>query len=109
MSPSRTNAAGYPVVQSMALLTVQDMSDDSASSFSESEQVCKILLQLIGWESVSLSLQEPVSCYNNQNFFEGVEKLLEVWFTSKKSDVHDCDLRKIPRCYLKRTVFTIYR
>ena len=30
-------------------------------------------------------------------FFEGVEKLLEVWFTNKSGDVENCDLRDIPR------------
>lgn len=31
------------------------------------------------------------------DFFEGTEKLLEVWF-AKEDDVNsDCDLRKIPR------------
>ncbi|KAF4526461.1 hypothetical protein B566_EDAN014073 [Ephemera danica] len=30
-------------------------------------------------------------------FFEGVEKLLEVWFTRADSNVKNCDLRKIPR------------
>ena len=46
MSPSRTNGAGFSLVQSMALLTVQDMSDDSGSSFSESEQVGKNSIEL---------------------------------------------------------------
>jgi S-adenosylmethionine decarboxylase len=32
---------------------------------------------------------------NTTNFFEGVEKLLEVWFTS--AEMRNCDLRKIPR------------
>lgn len=31
------------------------------------------------------------------NFFEGTEKLLEVWFTRKDGNVGDCDLRDIPR------------
>ncbi len=31
------------------------------------------------------------------SFFEGVEKLLEVWFTKQNGDIEDCDLRKIPR------------
>lgn len=30
---------------------------------------------------------------NEEPFFEGVEKLLEIWFAPKK----DADLRKIPR------------
>jgi hypothetical protein len=32
----------------------------------------------------------------NPNFFEGVEKLLEIWFAPKPN----ADLRKIPRYYL---------
>jgi hypothetical protein len=35
---------------------------------------------------------------DNPSFFEGVEKLLEVWFTrTEASKLHACDLRKIPR------------
>ena len=30
-------------------------------------------------------------------FFEGAEKLLELWFTTKKKSGSDCDLRDIPR------------
>ena len=40
-------------------------------------------------------------CSNNlpktSSFFEGVEKLLEVWFSKGNSDFEDCDLRRIPR------------
>ena len=42
-----------------------------------------------------------VKLYNNApkstSFFEGVEKLLEVWFSKGNSDFEDCDLRRIPR------------
>ena len=31
------------------------------------------------------------------HFFEGVEKLLEVWFKKESGDIHQGDLRKIPR------------
>ena len=31
------------------------------------------------------------------SFFEGVEKLLEVWFTTVDGDINNCDLRRIPR------------
>ena len=31
------------------------------------------------------------------SFFEGVEKLLEVWFTTVDGDIKSCDLRRIPR------------
>lgn len=34
---------------------------------------------------------------NNTHFFEGVEKLLEVWFTRKDGMTSNCDLRKVPR------------
>jgi S-adenosylmethionine decarboxylase len=30
-------------------------------------------------------------------FFEGVEKLLEIWFTRTDGNSKQCDLRKIPR------------
>ncbi|KAK8392834.1 hypothetical protein O3P69_013102 [Scylla paramamosain] len=38
---------------------------------------------------------------NNTHFFEGVEKLLEVWFTRKDGMTSNCDLRKIPRSQLE--------
>ena len=31
------------------------------------------------------------------SFFEGVEKLLEVWFTTMDGEIDNCDLRRIPR------------
>jgi len=33
---------------------------------------------------------------NTTSFFEGVEKLLEVWFTREDGDINRGDLRKIP-------------
>ncbi|RZF45934.1 hypothetical protein LSTR_LSTR008311 [Laodelphax striatellus] len=33
----------------------------------------------------------------NSQFFEGVEKLLEIWFTRADGNLKQCDLRKIPR------------
>jgi hypothetical protein len=47
-----------------------------------------------------------------QHFFEGVEKLLEVWFTNREGVVgKHCDLRKIPRSerehYLIRKLFIL--
>ena len=33
----------------------------------------------------------------NEEFFEGVEKLLEVWFTTQSGNTENCDLRRIPR------------
>ncbi|XP_042207261.1 S-adenosylmethionine decarboxylase proenzyme-like isoform X2 [Homarus americanus] len=38
---------------------------------------------------------------NNTHFFEGVEKLMEVWFTRKDGMTSNCDLRKIPRSQLE--------
>lgn len=35
--------------------------------------------------------------HHQEHYFEGVEKLLEVWFTRKDGAVHHCDLRKVPR------------
>ena len=32
-----------------------------------------------------------------EEFFEGVEKLLEVWFTTQSGNTENCDLRRIPR------------
>jgi len=34
---------------------------------------------------------------DNVHFFEGVEKLLEIWFTNSKGKQHQSDLRQIPR------------
>jgi len=33
----------------------------------------------------------------DSQYFEGVEKLLEVWFTRSDGVNNNCDLRKIPR------------
>ena len=33
----------------------------------------------------------------NAQFFEGVEKLLEIWFTSSNGEDRKQDLREIPR------------
>lgn len=38
--------------------------------------------------------------HHQEHYFEGVEKLLEVWFTRKDGAVHHCDLRKVPRFVL---------
>lgn len=34
---------------------------------------------------------------NGAQYFEGVEKLLELWFTKSEGNTKQCDLRKIPR------------
>jgi S-adenosylmethionine decarboxylase len=34
---------------------------------------------------------------NGVQFFEGVEKLLEIWFTRTEGNSKQCDLRNIPR------------
>ena len=48
-----------------------------------------------------LQTSQGISCWNatptSHSFFEGVEKLLEVWFTKGNGDIEDCDLRRIPR------------
>ena len=38
-----------------------------------------------------------VSSGSPGEFFEGVEKLLEVWFTTQSGNTENCDLRRIPR------------
>ena len=38
----------------------------------------------------------PPATVNTASFFEGVEKLLEVWFTREDGDINCGDLRKIP-------------
>ena len=42
------------------------------------------------------SLPNPKVIVNTTSFFEGVEKLLEVWFTREDGDIDCGDLRKIP-------------
>ena len=37
-----------------------------------------------------------ITTVNTTSFFEGVEKLLEVWFTREDGDINCGDLRKIP-------------
>lgn len=41
-------------------------------------------------------MAETEELSNNLHFFEGVEKLLEIWFTPNSSN-KNADLRKIPR------------
>ena len=43
-----------------------------------------------------------------QHYFEGVEKLLEVWFTRKDGALHHCDLRKVPRLVIFLFFFVIF-
>ena len=43
------------------------------------------------------SFEENQKSEKATNFFEGVEKLLEVWFTDCGGETGDSDLRKIPR------------
>ncbi|XP_013790918.1 S-adenosylmethionine decarboxylase proenzyme-like [Limulus polyphemus] len=38
---------------------------------------------------------------NYCGFFEGTEKLLEMWFSCSDGDMEDCDVRKIPRAALE--------
>ena len=45
----------------------------------------------------SLPSIENTAPSNNTHFFEGVEKNLEVWFTSSNGDTAHSDLRLIPR------------
>ena len=45
----------------------------------------------------SLPIIEDSAPSNNTHFFEGVEKNLEVWFTSSNGDTDQSDLRLIPR------------
>ncbi|CAG0892877.1 unnamed protein product [Darwinula stevensoni] len=45
----------------------------------------------------SLLDMEIMESVDEDSFFEGTEKLLEVWFTRKDGQVADCDLRTIPR------------
>ena len=39
----------------------------------------------------------PTQLETQTQFFEGVEKNLEVWFTNSDGDTSGADLRKIPR------------
>lgn len=38
-----------------------------------------------------------VTMSDSEQFFEGVEKLLEIWFTAGDGTAKTADLRKIPR------------
>ena len=40
------------------------------------------------------------NCNSATHFFEGVEKLLEVWFTRQDGKIQNCDLRRITRLAL---------
>ena len=57
-------------------------------------------------DTIDESVTEPnrTNGCKETNFFEGVEKLLEVWFTgSRKGDAEESDLRNIPRYIMIRT------
>jgi hypothetical protein len=70
-------------------------------------QIC-LSLRITGWESrrsrtyrigvayCGLRMAESVAS-NGVQFFEGVEKLLEIWFTRTDGNSKQCDLRNIPR------------
>ena len=51
---------------------------------------CNNKIHAIMGEKVNVSPGED-------RFFEGVEKLLEVWFTTQSGNTDHCDLRQIPR------------
>ena len=56
-------------------------------------------------DAIDESVTEPnrTNGCKETNFFEGVEKLLEVWFTgSRKGDAEESDLRNIPRYIMIR-------
>lgn len=41
--------------------------------------------------------EKAIVSSEEDKFFEGVEKLLEVWFTTQSGNTDHCDLRQIPR------------
>ena len=68
-----------------------------------SDQICDKLNQEHCDETKavsSLPIIEDSAPSNNTHFFEGVEKNLEVWFTSSNGDSDQSDLRLIPRYQL---------
>ena len=77
MSPSRTGVNLWDGLESNS----SEMSDVSSSA-SESDS--------------------EAGNSDKKSFFEGVEKLLEVWFTNKSGEIAGCDLRKIPRCHFRK-------
>ena len=60
--------------------------DEMENSFGQSEK-----------EEVSLETSRPEE-KKEEYFFEGAEKLLEIWFTTKNRHGNESDLRSIPRC-----------
>lgn len=90
MSPSRT-AEQYGSFETLPLMK-KTMSSSSAMSTDSCNDSCND-------SSTDSELDSVVEFgSNSNNFFEGVEKLLEVWFTNKKGPKHSGgDLRKIPR------------
>merc|ERR1712106_267090 len=58
-----------------------------------------------GWESELNHIDPKEMKSKNEKsdfFFEGAEKLLEVWFTTKNKSGSECDLRNIPRAALEQ-------
>ena len=69
------------------------------NSFSSQESLLHCSLGMRQDKTSSTALQVPSSSksmVNTTSFFEGVEKLLEVWFTREDGDIDCGDLRKIP-------------
>jgi len=77
-------------------------SDDPRSNNSSGDSDLELDVMRKSTSSL-LSAGESDSESNNSDeqpephFFEGVEKLLEVWFTRSDGKVGPCDLRRIPR------------
>jgi len=64
--------------------------DEMENSFGQSEK-----------EEVSLETSRPEE-KKEEFFFEGAEKLLEIWFTTKNRHGNESDLRSIPRSALEK-------
>ena len=86
MSPSRADEKSWSDLDSKQNFQDRNSNSDKMSDSSESDL-----------ESSRISSLELEANFGSQTFFEGVEKLLEVWFTNQSCDISGSDLRKIPR------------
>jgi hypothetical protein len=98
MSPSRTDEESWSDFDSKQNFPEQNSNLDKMSDESESDLDSKDQNSSESDLELSrISNLELEANFGNQAFFEGVEKLLEVWFSNQSGDISQSDLRKIPR------------
>lgn len=81
---------------------VEDHHDDQASQLIVCQGEKDANICNAGWESEENKIDPGNDEEKGDFFFEGAEKLLEVWFTTKNKSGPESDLRNIPRAALEQ-------